>query len=237
MNLPPTESSQNPLIPDSPRQHTDAPGEGRLPDLSRLFWRGKIGPAFWTVASIISLSVNIILVVLLILVGKQLFALKGLVANQLVGGLYENFVLMDQARISTTVTVDDTIPVKFDLPVVTNTTVQLTENTRIRGATVNLSTGGLTIRRAPADIVLPAGTSLPISLNIVVPVDTTVPVHLTVPVDIPLNQTELHKPFAGLLNVVAPYGKLLGSTPDSWQDTPLCTPWTDWVCGWLINSK
>jgi hypothetical protein len=237
MNLPPTGSSDNSLIPDPPSFQENAPEDRRLPNLSRLIWHGKIGPAFWTIASIISLAVNIILVVVLILVGKQLFALKGLVANQLVGGLYENFVLMDQARISTTVQVDDTIPVKFDLPVVTNTTVQLTENTRIRGATVNLSTGGLTIRRAPADIVLPAGTSLPIALNIVVPVDTTVPVHLTVPVDIPLNQTELHKPFAGLLNVVAPYSKLLGSAPDSWQETPLCVPWTDWVCGWLINSK
>jgi hypothetical protein len=233
MNLLPPDSQDPSIISDE----ASAPENRRLSRLSRLFWQGKIGPAFWTIASLISLSVNIILVVVLILGGKQLFALKGLVANQLVGGLRQNFALMDQARISTTVNVDDTIPVKFDLPVVANTIVQLTENTRIRGATVNLSTGGLSITRAPADIVLPAGTSLPISLNIVVPVDTTVPVHLTVPVDIPLNQTELHRPFIGLQNVVSPYGNLLGSTPNSWQETPLCEPWTDWLCGWLISTK
>ena len=65
---------------------------------NRWLWQGKIGPAFWTIASLISLSINIFLIVLLILMGRQLFALKGLVADQLVSGLYENFVLMEIGR-------------------------------------------------------------------------------------------------------------------------------------------
>jgi hypothetical protein len=173
--------------------------------------------------------------VILLVLGRQLFALKDLVNRQLVGGLHENFVLMDQARISTTVQVNDTIPVQFDLPVNTTTVVRLTENTRNRGATVNLTTGGLTIRNAPANIVLPAGTELPIALDIVVPVNTTVPVELTVPVEIPLNQTELHKPFVGLQNVISPYQGLLSELPGSWQETPLCA--VDFgLCDWLSGQ-
>ena len=226
-----------PHTEDSPTA-PDPTGTGPIPseNLRRFLWQGKIGPAFWTIASLISIGVNIVLFVLLILIGRQLFAIKDLASNQLVGGLYQNFIKMDQARITTTVEVNDTIPVVFDLPVQTNTIVVLTEPTRIKGANVNLSTGGLTIR-APSNITLPAGTELPVSLNIVVPVNTRVPVKLTVPVDIPLQQTELHEPFVGLQNVVAPYNDLLASPPNSWQETPLCDPKTDLLCPWLTGKR
>jgi hypothetical protein len=128
------------------------------------------------------------------------------------------------------VPVSDTIPVQFNLPVTTNTTVILTADTRIKGARVNLRTGGLTISDAPANIVLPAGTELPIALSMNVPVDTTIPVQLTVAVDIPLSQTELHEPFVGLQEVVSPYDQLFHSLPASWQETPLCGPLTGWLC-------
>jgi hypothetical protein len=202
----------------------------------RIFWQGKIGPAFWNIASLLSLTVNIVLLVILVLVGRELFALKALVSDQLVSGLHENFVKMDQARITTTIQVDDTIPVTFDLPVQTETTVVLTKDTRIKNAIVNLSTGGLSITRAPANILLPAGTKLPIALNIVVPVNTTVPVSLKVPVDIPLNQTELHEPFIGLQKVVLPYDQLLASSPNTWSDTPVCRGDLDFVCNWLTGK-
>ncbi|HZD55270.1 MAG TPA: hypothetical protein VE136_00995, partial [Anaerolineales bacterium] len=173
----------------------------------------------------------------LLLAGKRLFSAKDLVNEQLIGGLYYNFVLMDKARIKTTVQVSDTIPVKFDLPVQTETTVVLTEDTRISQTTVNLSTGGLTIANAPADILLPAGTRLPIALDITVPVDTSVPVNLTVPVDIALNQTDLHAPFIGLQEVVSPYYWQLASSPGSWWETPLCGPGLDWLCWWLTEAQ
>lgn len=203
------------------------------PRLKRLIWQGKWGPAFWTVSSLISLAVNVVLIVVLVILAKQLFALKQVMSDQLIGGLYKNFVLMDQARIITTINVSDTIPVQFDLPVKTHTLVSLTEETRLRGANVNLQTGGLTIRNAPANIVLPAGTELPIALDILVPVNTTVPVQLIVPVDIPLNQTELHVPFTGLQQVVSPYNALLAPLPDSWKESPMCSKGRGWLCSLL----
>ena len=155
---------------------------------------------------------------MIVVLSTQLFSLKRLVQDQLLGGLFDNFVLMDQAHIRTTIPVSASVPAKFDLPLQTNTTVILTEDTAINGARVNLWTGGLSITDAPANIILPAGTRLPIALDLVVPVDQMIPVNLTVEVDIPLAQTELHKPFVGLQEVVRPYYKLLKDLPDNWAD-------------------
>jgi hypothetical protein len=201
----------------------------RGPGWKPFVWQRKLGPAFWTITGVLSLVLNVVLIVLLVLLGRELFGLKSLVSDQLLGGLYGNFVLMDQAVISASVPVEDEIPVRFLLPVETNTTVILTEDTYLTGARVDLSTGGLRISNAPTDIVLKKGTELPVALNIDVPVDTTVPVRLTVDVRIPLRDTELHAPFVGLQNVVAPYNQLLSTAPDSWEEalcateaSPLC---------------
>ena len=183
----------------------------------RFVWQGRVGPAFWTTTGVISLTVNIILVVILALGARELFAIKELISSQLVGGLATNFAQMDQATIKSVIPVDDNILVKFDLPVKTNTNVILTEDTLLTNATVSVYTGGLVINNAQASIVLKAGTVLPIALDITVPVETTVPVHLNVAVNIPLNQTELHQPFVGLQNVVSPYQSLLSGLPDSWS--------------------
>jgi hypothetical protein len=196
------------------------------PRLRPFLWRGRIGPAFWTVASTLSLVVNIILIVILILLGRQLFFLKErVVSDQLINGLYDNFVLMDKAHIKTTITVSDTIqvkdtiPVVFDLPLAQKTVVTLTEDTPIKGATIYLNG-----QPVPLDLNLPPGTKLGIQLDLTVPVNQTVPVvlnvpvNLQVPVDIALDKTELHKPFVGLQQVLSPFRKLLGDVPGSWSE-------------------
>ena len=83
----------------------------------RFFWQGKLLPAFWTVMSISSFVVNIILIVLLVALSQQVSTLKDLVSTQLLTGLSDNFAAMDKAVIETSIIVDDTIPVQFDLPV------------------------------------------------------------------------------------------------------------------------
>lgn len=222
--------------------------------------REKVGPAFWTISSIVSLIVNVILIVLLLVLGQQLFTLKGVVQNQVLGGLYTNFQMMDEAHIRTTIPVSAEVPAKFDLPLTglqvpakfdlplnTMTTVRLTEDTRIPGATLyNLTAGSLSISRATLDITLPAGTVLPVELNlivpvdqmisldsVVVPVDQMIPVDLIVEVDIPLEETELHPPFVGLQEVVKPYYTLLSALPDSWK-TALCGPTPEGFCALIV---
>jgi hypothetical protein len=176
----------------------------------------RIGPIFWTIASVISLLVNIGTVVALIVVVQLLGGTKATLAfaqgqaNGLLGGLYNNFVKMDAASIKTTIHVEKEIPVQFSLNVSGPTDVTLSRDVVITGALVTVNTGGLNINRARADIVLPAGTILPINIqNLVVPVDQKVLAVLDVPVNIPLNQTELHEPFVGLQKVVEPYYCLL----------------------------
>jgi hypothetical protein len=190
---------------------------------------GKPRPTLWTVGAGLSIALNLVLLVIVIVLATQVFTIKQALTDDLLGGLYYNFLLMDQAEISATVRVEDTIPVQFQLPLNQNTVVVLTEATPIDDARVSLTTGGLNINNAPADIVLPAGTELPVRLDLVVPVDTNIPVVLTVPVDIPLSETELHKPFVGLQEVVSPYYQMLNDLPGSWHELRCLL--ISWGCG------
>lgn len=178
----------------------------------------KARPLLWTLGASLSIALNLVLLGIVIVFGRGVFKVKQTLTNELVGGLYYNFVLMDQAEISTTILVEDRIPVQFDLPLDQHTRVVLSEPTPINNARVSLSTGGLNITNAPADIVLPAGTELPVHLNLVVPVDAEIPVVLNVPVSIPLDETELHQPFTGLQEVVSPYYDMLNELPGSWRE-------------------
>jgi hypothetical protein len=199
----------------------------------KLLWQGRPWPALQTVALLLSLAVNIVLLVaagvLLMLAGRA-FELRDAVAAPLLNGLHDGFVAMDAAHIRTTIavndtiTVDDTLPVEFDLPVQASTVVTLTQPVLITGASVNISGGILTLNDAPATILLPANTPLPVELNLVVPVRQTVPVRLTVPVklsvpvDIPLAATDLHGPFTSLRDLFAPYKSLVNDLPGSWNE-------------------
>jgi hypothetical protein len=219
------ESSQS--VPEQPVEEVPAAPPAAADEIAaqppvRAPQRLHFMPAFWTIASLISLIVNIILIVILFSLGTQLFTLKKLVQDQVLGGLYQNFVRMDQAHIKTTIPISTNVPAKFDLPLKANTVVILTEATLLENArVVNLHTGGLTIVDAPATIELAAGTRLPVALDLMVPVDQMIPVTLNVNVDIPLNQTELHPPFAGLQEVIRPYYKMLEDVPGSWDEV-LC---------------
>jgi len=166
-------------------------------------------PAFWTIASIMSFTVNIVLLIVLAILLQNLYAvgvtLTG-ISDHLLGGLYNNFVKMDQAHITTSIPVSKEIPVQFTLNVSGPTNVTLSQDVPISGALVTVNTGGLNINNARANIVLPQGTVLPIVIqNLVVPVDQQVLAELNVAVDIPLNETDLHEPFVGLQNVVEPF--------------------------------
>lgn len=171
--------------------------------------RWQFLPAFWTIASLMSISVNIILIAILLIMLNMLAGIQMTANDQvsgLLGGLYDNFVKMDQARIQTMIHVEKDIPVQFELSVNGGTDVELTRPVEIRGAVVDVSTGGLNIRDANATIILPAGVILPINIrDLKVPVNQSVRAVLDVPIDIPLNQTQLHEPFVGLRQVVEPW--------------------------------
>ncbi len=186
----------------------------------------NFGPPFWTVASVLSMIVNVVLIIVLLALLVNLRKLNAgnllNVGNSLLGGLYTNFEKMDRANITTNVQVDTTIPVKFDLQLNQQTDVVLSQDVTINNALVTVNTGGLNITRANTTIVLPQGTILPVVLNLTVPVDTTVPITLNVPVNIPLKDTQLHEPFAGLQDVIRPLYCLVNSGALNLDGQPVC---------------
>jgi hypothetical protein len=202
------------------KQDQDRPSEKR-----------RFGPAFWTVASILSLIVNAVLIAIVLimlgLISRMNLKLTALtqyasLPESTVKGLYENFVKMDEAHIRTQIPINTEIPVQFDIQINTQTEVVLSQDTPITQARVTLNTGGLNITNAPANIILPAGTRLPITLILTVPVDKKVPVNLIVPVDIALSNTDLHIPFVGLQTVVLPLYCLLDAQATSSNGVLLC---------------
>lgn len=172
--------------------------------------RFKFLPAFWTIASIMSITVNVVLMIALLLALQTLrsFPTIPTIANDqiagLLGGLYTNFVKMDQATIASTIPVDAVIPLNIVVPVQATTRITLAESVTIPNAHVRINTGALNIN-ADAVVTLPANTPLMVNLDFPLNVQNSIPIHLDVPVNIPLDQTELHEPFVGLQKVVEPW--------------------------------
>ncbi|MEW6093320.1 MAG: hypothetical protein AB1531_05060 [Chloroflexota bacterium] len=180
--------------------------------------------AAWDLSAGISLFVNAVLLGVVLLLAIKINTLQNTL-NGLLGGLYDNFVRMDESYITTTIAVED-VPVSLDfiLAVVqTETNVTLTRDVVIRNAIVG-------VLSAPTTVTLPAGTVLPVSLNMNVPVQTTVLVDLQVPVNIELasaNSTDpaianLHTAFLGLQDTIGPLYCLLQPAAVDYLSQPLC---------------
>jgi hypothetical protein len=208
----PPEEFQSPLNPPLVTEQTPQPSGNKRP-----WWSSGFFPVFWTIASALSLTLNVLLCLLVLGLFSVRDSLTKTVAGQssgVLGGLYSNFQAMDRATIKTSVKVDTTIPLSIQVPVQTQTNITLAEPVVIHSPRVLINTGVLRLD-APAQVTLPAGTPMMVNLNFMLPVQTSVPVHLDVPVNIPLNQTELHQPFVGLQEVVRPWYCLFLPKSDS----------------------
>jgi hypothetical protein len=169
--------------------------------------RLRLLPAFWTIASIMSITVNIVMIAVVLILLRMLGGLQMTANDQmsgLLGGLYDNFVKMDQATITRVVPVDANIALNIPVPVQATTQITIAQAVTIPNAHVRINTGALNID-ADAVVTLPANTPLTVNLDFPLTVQNTIPVHLDVPVNIPLNETQLHEPFVGLQNVVKPW--------------------------------
>jgi hypothetical protein len=200
--------SEPPLYPPSYNVQGPQPsGSGRP------WWNTGFFPLFWTIASALSLAVNVVLCLAVL----GLLAMRGPIVNTvtgqstgILGGLYSNFQAMDKATIRTTIPVDGNIPVTIDnivVPVRTDTTILVQPGQTACLSKIRIVTGGLSLN-APGCITFGQETALAVKLNMdipLAPIVRTIPVHLDVPVNIPLRDTELHQPFVGLQEVVRPW--------------------------------
>jgi hypothetical protein len=184
--------------------------------------RAGLLPLFWTLASVISLTVNVILLIVLFGLLRGLGSVDAMgMGTGLLSGLYSNFERMDQAHIRTTIPVQTDIPLNMSIPVQTTTGITLAQDVVIRNAHVKISTAAFNID-SPADVTLPAGTALTVVLNFNVPVQAQVPVTLNVPVDIPLQATELHPAILGLQDTIKPFYCIVSPAAVSLTGTPVC---------------
>ena len=186
----------------------------------------KFLPAFWTIASVMSFTVNLVLLIIVAILLQNLRTVGVTatgISDQLLGGLYENFVKMDNATIRTQIPVSADIPLNITVPVQTTTQIRLAEAAVIRNAHVVINTGSVNIN-ADATVTLPADTPLVVWLDFPLQVVDTIPVSLMVDVKIPLRDTELSDPFNGLQGVVRPYYCLIKPGATSIIDnSPVCS--------------
>ena len=216
----------------------------KSPKLQKVVYQGKFFPAFWTVACIFSLLVNIILVGLLVSFGHHFFELKALISDGLVTQASNSLTMMDQAHIvinvpvETTVRLQDSLPVVFDLPINQNTQLSLAEESNISGAVIYLNnTAVKTDLTLPANTPLQANFNMTIPISTSVPVDITVPVTLQVPVDIAIDKTDLHQSIVGLQEAIEPYKTAMGSTFNSPDELLICKNWlTGWLCSFIFGK-
>ena len=176
----------------------------------RTSWRPSgLLPAFWTIASLISMLVNVVLIAMILILFQMVSDLQKTAGDQfsgLLGGLYQNFVKMEHATITSNIPVDANIPLNIMVPVqARNEAITLSQPADIRGVQIDIVTAGFTLHARDARVILPAGTPLNVDFDLELPVQNTIPVHLDVPVNIPLRETQLREPFVGLQNVVEPW--------------------------------
>lgn len=215
MNLPKAKPVERIAAQASPEPPAATNTESRRED-------NRFLPIFWTVASIISLTANVVLVIILVFLMRGLGTVDLVNAGPgLLGGLYSNFERMDQAHIKTTIPVQTTIPLNMSIPVQTTTGITLAQDVFIQAARVKINTATFNID-APASVTLPAGTALNVTMNFNVPVQTDVPVTLNVPVDIAVESTDLHPAIMGLEETLKPLYCMVSPTALTLSGVPVC---------------
>ncbi len=179
-------------------------------------------PAFWTVASVISLLFNIVLLIIVLSMLRMVGSIDAAsLGAGVLGGLYTNFERMDEAHIKTEIPVQTIVPLNLTVPVQTTTGITLAKQVSIPGAHVRINTALFNID-APANVTLPAGTSMDVTMSFALPVQAQIPVSLNVPVDIPLHKTELHPAIVGLENTVKPLYCIVNPAAQTLSGEPVC---------------
>ena len=166
----------------------------------------------WPLISIFSVCINIVLAIIVIFI----------LSNNTIQNLYDDFELMSQAHIISNVTVDDMMPIQFELKVNQKIEVVLSKDVHINGARVSVKSPLINITNSTATVMIPAGTALPITLNMIVPVYQEIPIKLNVPVDIAIEDTELYTPLVGFKKILHPFYCLLFPDAISLDGEEIC---------------
>ncbi|MBN1659730.1 MAG: hypothetical protein JXA93_15090 [Anaerolineae bacterium] len=167
--------------------------------------------AFEKFAIFFSFAVTFTVVMILLLLAfallhqrETLLPLKDGIVCDTVTGLNTLLDDFESAVITRTISISQTIPVEFDLPLDQNITVRMTDGVDLQRPTTMVLPGGGGRINGTVYLELPSGLRLPIQLNTMVPVRQQLPVQMDVPVAIPLSETDLGGVIQQLRDLLAP---------------------------------
>jgi hypothetical protein len=168
----------------------------------------KLWDAFKNIAIVFSFCTNLVLLIAVIILLDLLFwrlpQARQTVIKPKVTKIVTELNRLEEATINVKVPISDTIPIKFTLPLHTQTRVTVVGSVPLStNANFVLPGGGGSIR-GTVSLALPPGLKLPIELYVEVPVSQTIPVQMEVPVSIRLKDTELGKVLQELKGEVVP---------------------------------
>ena len=172
------------------------------------------GESFWLAfekfALIFSFTMNIILLVVVLVLLGLLIPIKNQIARPMMDDVMSEIDRLGETHIKTTITVQDEIQVKFDLPLKQEVNVTTTEAVPLTTEAYFPLPGGGGYSRGTVSIDIPSGTTLPVLLDTTVPVDQMVPITMDVPVDIDLGDTDLKTSVDNFRILLEPIDSLLG---------------------------
>ncbi len=175
--------------------------------------------AFEKFAIVFSFVVAFTVVMILLVtayVGWQMWpsilGLKDDVACPLIADVNNMVGDLEDAVITRTIPISQTIPVRFALPLDKNINVTLTQGVQLNRPTSFVFPGGGGQINGTVYLMLPQGQNLPVHMAMTVPVSQTLPVQMDVSVAIPLKETELGPVIEQLKSLLMPYMDLLDET-------------------------
>jgi hypothetical protein len=172
------------------------------------------GESFWLAfekfALIFSFVMNVVLLVVVLVLVGLVVPIKNDIARPMMDEVMAEIDRLGNTHIETTVTVEDEIPVVFDLPLNQEVNVTTTAPVPLTTHAYFVLPGGGGYIQGQVSIKIPQGTTLPVMLNTTVPVNQQVPVTLAVPVDINLGDTDLKTSVDHFKALLEPFDSLLG---------------------------
>jgi len=167
--------------------------------------------AFEKFAIFFSFAVTFVVVMILLVAAFAVFQQRELIVDlkdgivcDTVTGLNTLLDDFESAVITRTISISQTIPVEFDLPLDQNISVRMTQGVDLQRPTTMVLPGGGGRINGTVYLELPRGLRLPIQLNTVVPVRQQLPVQMDVPVAIPLSETDLGGVIQQLRDLLGP---------------------------------